>query len=133
MAYDRVLQQFARFGYRFFRLAPTSMSLLCKIEILFLRPDPPGGLVKSADLDNRLKTLFDALRLPHNDAELGGHEVGEDEDPFFCLLEDDKLIDHVRVETDMLLQPTQDRNDCKLVITVELQPYRVTNYNLGFS
>lgn len=33
------------------------------MEITLLRPEPPGSIVSSGDIDNRLKTLFDALEL----------------------------------------------------------------------
>jgi len=109
--------------------------LLCAIHILFLRLDEPGAVLSSGDLDNRLKTIFDALRLPRDKVEAGGYDPDEDEDPFFCLLEDDSLINHASVEADTLLQPTGevlDRNDSRLVITVKLTPYRVTMDNLAF-
>jgi hypothetical protein len=79
------------------------LSLSCRLDILFLRSDRAGSLIKSGDIDNRLKTLFDALRMPESKAELGGYEKPiDDEDPFFVLLQDDKLITHISVETDVL-------------------------------
>jgi hypothetical protein len=75
--------------------------------------------------------------LPANESELGGYEApGEDEQPFFCLLEDDSLISHAAVETGSLWQPTGgigQANDARLVITVRLRPYRVMFGNLGFA
>lgn len=134
--YLGVIRNFERAGYHFFPLATRYASLLCSIEILFLRPDVPGSVIKSGDIDNRLKTIFDALRMPHDRAELGGYDApSEDEDPFFCLLEDDSLISHASVETDTLLQPTGAEwrtNDARLVITVRLRPYRVSLDNLAF-
>src|SRR5438105_10912291 len=103
------------------------LELICSIDILLLRPDPPGKVLVSGDIDNRLKTLFDALRLPKGAQELVGYDKPEvDEKPFFCLLEDDSLITHVSVETDVLLQPTGTRfdiNDTRIVIAVRLRPY----------
>jgi hypothetical protein len=135
--YFGVINNFERAGYHFFPLTTRYASLLCSIEILFLRPDVPGAIIRSGDIDNRLKTIFDALRLPHDRAELGGYNApADDEDPFFCLLEDDSLISHASVETDTLLQPTGQEwrvNDARLVITVRLRPYRVTFDNLAFS
>ncbi len=85
--------RFARFDYRFVPLVTRNISLLCGIELLFLRPDPPGSVLSSGDIDNRLKTLFDALRIPHDASEVGRYKTPEaEEDPFFCLLEDDSLI-----------------------------------------
>jgi len=38
---------------------------------------------------------------------LGGYDIPtQNEEPLFCLLEDDSLINHAAVETDTLLQPT---------------------------
>jgi hypothetical protein len=117
--------QFQRSGYNFVPLVTEDLSLLCGISILFLRPDPPGSLIKSGDIDNRLKTLFDAFRVPASQAELGGYlDPQDDEHPFCCLLEDDKLITSVSVETDRLLAVLSDppnTNDVRLVITVSLR------------
>ncbi len=118
--------QYQRCGYEFVPLVAEELSLLCSVSILFLRPDPPGSLIKSGDIDNRLKTLFDAFRIPNNQGELGGYDTpGSDERPFFCLLEDDRLITKLAVETDILLAPAHDppdRNECRLVITVTTRP-----------
>ena len=55
----------------------------------------------SLDIDNQLKTLFDALRTPHRPSELPLDDTPQDgEDPFFCLLDDDSRIVDVRVITD---------------------------------
>jgi hypothetical protein len=46
----------------------------------------------------------------------------QDENPFYCLLEDDRLISKVSVDTDTLLQPIEkepNANDARLVITVK--------------
>jgi hypothetical protein len=82
-------------------LGTRDLSLVCGIEILFLRADPPGQLLRSGDIDNRLKTLFDALRMPRDGNEFGGYTVPDaDENPFFCLMEDDSVVSRVAVETD---------------------------------
>lgn len=93
--------------FRFVPLVSESMGLVCGLDIQFLRRSPPGEIVKhGGDLDNRLKTLFDALRVPDT---LGSYQKPEDsESPFFfCLLEDDALITEVNVSTDMLLEPAE--------------------------
>jgi hypothetical protein len=60
-----------------------------------------------------------------------------DEDPFFCLLEDDKQVSHLSVETDRLLDPptpdAANERKAKIVITVELRPYYVNLFNLSFA
>ncbi len=120
--------QYERNGHNFIPLVTEELAVLCGISVLVLRPDAPGALIKSGDLDNRLKTLLDAFRLPKNKAEFGGYDVPEPgEDPFFCLLEDDRLFTKITLETDTLLQPLEpitdapDPNDVRLVITVNIR------------
>jgi hypothetical protein len=99
--------------------------LICSLSILFLRTDAPGAIVNSGDVDNRLKTLFDGLRMPTNKDEVR-HGPSDDEKPFFVLLEDDKLITHLSVETDTLLEQVSehwDDNDVRLIISVKVKPY----------
>ena len=132
---DVLPERFQCGGYRFVPLVTEDLWLICAIDILFLRPDAPGSLIQSGDIDNRLKTLFDALRIPGPDAaELGGHSPTEDENPFYCLLQDDRLISRVSLETDVLLQPTSvgnahNPNDARLLITVRLKPVNATVYH----
>lgn len=125
-------------GYRFVPLVREEFSLFCSLDILFLRRDFPAGVVSAGDLDNRIKTLIDALRKPQNANELRGNETPADgEDPFFCLLEDDDLVTGLSVQTDMLLDPPKNdssgQGDVKLVISVELKPHHVTMFNLSFA
>jgi hypothetical protein len=134
-----VANNYMEYGYKFVPLVREEISLLCSLEILFLRRDIPGSAISAGDLDNRLKTLIDTLRRPRNNRELRGNEIpGEGEDPFFCLLEDDKLVTHLSVETDTLLDPPTGNNELdqrqvKLVITVDLKPLDVTMFNLSFA
>jgi hypothetical protein len=124
--------------YRFVPLVRKDFSLLCSLNILFLRRDFSLGVMSHGDLDNRLKTLIDTLRKPKNANELFGNErPSADEDPFYCLLEDDDRVTGLVVETDMLLGPLADGSsvlsDVKLVISVELRPEHVTMFNLSFA
>jgi hypothetical protein len=117
-----------------YRLAPLStkqLELGCSLEFLFLRYDQPGQtLLQSGDIDNRIKTIFDALRMPKVGEYCG--EPLEGEDPFFCLLEDDSMITHLSVTTDLLLEPSRSVEDVLLVITVKLWPLSMTLLNMGF-
>jgi hypothetical protein len=123
MLYEHLGSKFARFGYNFVPLGREESLLICSINILFLRTDAPGSIIRSGDIDNRLKTLFDALRMPANEDEAPG-VPSDDEKPFFVLLEDDKLITHVSVQTDTLLEQvgqSWNDNDARLVISVKLK------------
>jgi hypothetical protein len=94
-------------------------------------------VVWPGDIDNRLKTLLDELRIPEAGENYSARQPAADEDPFFCLLEDDKLITRIAVETDDLLQPLKGKSsidpaDSRLVITVKIRPYHFTPYNTYF-
>jgi hypothetical protein len=127
------------YGYRFVPLVREDWSLLCSLEILFLRRDGPGdlGVISAGDIDNRVKTVIDALRRPRNQTELVKDDINprEGEDPFFVLLEDDKQVSRLVVEADTLLVPPESANPsgAQLVITVEIRPYYVTVFNLSFA
>lgn len=133
---ERLADQYSAHGYRFVPLVVEEFSLSCSIRILFLRREAPGHVIQSGDIDNRIKTLFDALRMPHNKAELEGHDTpGEGEDPFFVLLRDDSLISHAEITTDTWLEPVDGSNkdDVRLIIDVQIRPYFVSMFNLGYS
>jgi hypothetical protein len=129
-------RNFNRSSFNFVPLIVRNDPFVCDIKILFIRTDAPGKLVESGDLDNRLKTIFDALRMPNNRDEMGGYEPAEDEIPFFCLLEDDRLITHVSIETDTLLEPINSDeikvNDARLIIHVHIRPFKVNLTNINF-
>lgn len=130
-------ENFSRCGYKFVPLVSNHLKLACALDILFLRRDMPGvPLIHSGgDIDNRLKVLFDALRVPENCSELTGAIKDADEEPyFFCLLEDDALITEVTVTTDTLLTPFQSGNetDVCLIIKAKIKPTETSFDNLDF-
>lgn len=109
--------------------------LLCDLDILFLRAEPAGTLFTSkgaGDLDNRLKVLFDALRRPERPVELPPAAAPSDtEDPFFCLLEDDRLVTSVRLESEQLFDTAAvAQNHVKLIIRVTLKTEHLSLTNL---
>lgn len=128
--------RFSKFGYRFVPLVTRELELKCSLDILFLRNDPPGSLLSAGDIDNRLKTLFDGLIIPNDEKQLGTYLKPEpNEEPFFCLLEDDSLITKVAVETDTLLAPVSDPpnvSDARVISKVTIQPYRMKHDTIGF-
>lgn len=108
-------------GFRFAPLVSTKLQMIAKLQVFFLRPEAPGNLItQGGDIDNRLKTLFDALRMPRVVAELPTNDTPrEGEDPFFCLLEDDALITEIDVKTDMLLDAAAKKSSAELLIRIE--------------
>jgi hypothetical protein len=96
-----------------------------------LRPEAPGQtLIKGGDIDNRLKTLFDALRIPKAGEIMESPDNEGGRNPFFCLLEDDSLINHISVTTDLLLGDVHP-NEVRLVIAVNLWNVVHTTLNMG--
>jgi hypothetical protein len=116
---------YERGGFHFVPLVEQEVCARVSLDILFLRPDQHPLIKEGGDLDNRLKTLFDALRVPETTAGLG-QRPEDGEDPFFVLLQDDSLISEIRVNTDNLLMLPQQRaltpKDAFLVIDVKLKP-----------
>jgi hypothetical protein len=90
--------------FQFDALVGRWAGLLAELEITLLRPEPPGGIVHyGGDIDNRLKTLFDAMAVPSQQQALPPDaEPGENEYPFFCVLEDDRQITKLTIHTERL-------------------------------
>jgi len=106
-------------GFEFCYIVSQDLGLTAELDIVLLKPDPPGRIISSGDVDNRLKTLFDALRFPKNKSELPTSVTPPtDSSPFYCVLEDDNLITSVKVTCDRLLD-FQDPLDVFLLIHVK--------------
>ena len=120
-----IADYFGKFGFKWVPLINERYGLACALDILFLRRDEPGNVIKAGgDIDNRLKVLFDALRVPAEPKEIEGFSPESDgsENPFYCLLQSDALINEIRVETDRLLTPLENGdavNDVELIIHVK--------------
>jgi hypothetical protein len=96
-------------GFDFVPLVTTRWHLVTELDVLFLRPQPPGSLiVHGGDIDTRMKTLLDALQMPHPNQVSNEDRPAEAERPFFCLLENDALVTKLSVTTDQLLMPPDD-------------------------
>ena len=125
-------------GHNFVPLVCEQFYVLCGLKVLMLRRDAPGrgGIFNLRDLDNRLKTLFDALKMPKNLGEMAGCDFSDDEQPMYVLLQDDKLVSHVSIETDDLLDETVGPGDdsiVRLLVTVDVKPWQTTMFNLSFA
>jgi hypothetical protein len=125
-----ILKSIGQFQYA--PLINNKLGNVAELEIIFLRPSPPGSvIIQGGDIDNRLKTLFDALRMPQVPAEIpAGDLPDENEKPFFCLLEDDVLITRVSVETDRLLESEEPPSHVHLVIRVKTKGLVATWFNI---
>jgi len=133
---EMLARDFSRCGYRFVPLVNKRFDLVCGLNILFLRRGNPGELVlPGGDIDNRMKTLLDALKTPLECNQIDGPPLA-DEDPFFCLLQDDSLITDLNITTDRLLTPDPDPpighrgHEVNLIIHVTLKATKITLENL---
>lgn len=109
-------------GHKWFPLVLEASALTCSVDILLLRAGAKGHVLHLGDLDGRLKVIFDALGIPRDGS--GVAPPDRPNEPSYVLLEDDRLISHVRVESDELLEPTGEnemQNDARVIITVDVQ------------
>jgi len=129
-----VAANYERFGFKFLPLITKANGLACALDILFLRRDMPGGLVKyGGDLDNRMKTFMDGLRIPDTREELAGDTPTDDtKDIFYCLMDTDALITEVNIASDLKLRPITDRvNDVVIVMNVWVKIVRYVPFSPG--
>jgi hypothetical protein len=123
-----------RYGHTFAPLVTEKLGLRAELEILMLRPSPPGEIVgRGGDIDNRLKTLFDALSAPAQKNQVTPEmRPTSPEDPLFVLLEDDGFITRFTVETDRLLAaPPRDPDAVRLYVRVNTYVTRAMFANMG--
>jgi hypothetical protein len=121
--------------FTFVPLVAAEMNVIAEVSIVLLRPEPPGGLLtQGGDIDNRLKTLFDALSMPQQANSLPrGASPQEGERPFFCLLENDNLVTSVAVRSEQLLEPDADASIVDAAIYVRTRTTRQTWGNGDFA
>lgn len=114
---------------KYIPLIRKSLFLNCSLKILFLRQDDPGSLISQAgDIDNRIKTLLDGLKIPDK-ATQDRHPPKLD--PTYCLLESDFLVSDLDIDTDRLLFPeTEYPNEVHLVVEVKVNVLRAGLWNL---
>jgi hypothetical protein len=132
----------ADYQNKFVPIVTSKLALTCSLDMLILRPDH-FPIIKSGDLDNRVKTMLDALRIP----KVNEYQDG-DENPLYCLLEDDKLVAELRVTADLLMAPPEQIvenpkinkfgeetvriNHALAMIHVVVKPTRVMRGNLDY-
>lgn len=120
-------------SFNFIPLVTGDLNLIVEVNVLLLRPEPPGLLVANGgDIDNRLKILFDSMRMPTGLHELpDGILPDQDENPFYCLVEDDKLITTVSVVSDRLLEDVKDPFMVNLIVHVRVKGTMLTGHNIA--
>ena len=122
-------------GAKFFPIVTPELNLLAELDVQILHPE----LLETphADIDNRMKTLLDALKRPQST-----HEIAQGtpkNEVIYTLLDDDHLVTKMTINTSHLLyrEPVKaraaGRDDCELlaIITVNLRASKGTMDNLA--
>ncbi len=122
-------------GFTFAPLISQRIHLVAELDIQVLWPQEPGAIITSGgDIDNRLKTLLDAFKMPSEPTALPpGASPHSDENPFFCLLEDDSLVTRLAVDTDRLLEPVTSLSEVELWIRVRTRQLVVLMDTIGLA
>jgi len=105
---DELADKYIRRGIHFAPLVSEDYGMACGLDILFLRRGERGKVIQTGDLDNRIKTFFDALSVPQENQIPDDLDPGQEPNPFYCLLADDSLITHFRITADRLLLSEQE-------------------------
>lgn len=103
---------------RFNFLVSEYLKTVVDLEIFLLLPQKVGAIVTNGgDIDNRIKTLFDALRIPASNSEIPSSDSFEyGSDGMYCLLEDDKLIEKVTISAYQDHSATDDQQVKAIII-----------------
>ena len=119
-------------GVEFIPCISTKLQMRAELQIRFLSAAMPGGLVRHGDIDNRLKTLLDALSIPAPQQIPQNPETNSD-GRMFCLLENDDLVTRLEVTNDRLLTVPDHSRDSMVLIDVHPVAFKVTFANIGIS
>ncbi|HEY2811378.1 MAG TPA: hypothetical protein VGJ00_08335 [Rhabdochlamydiaceae bacterium] len=117
-------------AFHFAPLISSKLFLLAEIDITLLWSDLPGQIIGNGDIDNKLKTLLDALSCPVHSNQLTGLVPAEGEKPFYCLLEDDKLIQNINVRTHTLFD-CNDKKEQFVLLHVKSKCTKLVWGNMG--
>lgn len=122
-------------GVKFVPLITKEICVECAIDFKILAPSDFKGGVK--DLDNQVKVLFDALKMPQPGSGLSQAELASEGDFLYILAQDDGLITKITATSDELLHPVDggdhfDSNDVRAFIEVHIRPQMPTSDNVIF-
>ena len=126
---SKVLQRVGPF--EFIPLVARETNVFASLEVVMLRPEPDGKIFeRSGDIDNRLKTLMDALKVPNESSALPEDAAPlADESPFVCVLEDDSLVTSIDIQTAHWLEPeAQDSDNVVLLLRFRTE---LTGFRFG--
>jgi len=103
------------------------------LSITLLVPHDVGKIVQNGgDLDNRIKTLFDALRVPAVQSEIPSSDTFQyGTEGMYCLLQDDKLIDRIAIKS-YKDHSSVAEDHVRCIIEVSTKITQASMYNLHY-
>ena len=112
-------------GIAFFPIIDRPRGLTCHLEIVLLRrTDELARILREdGDIDNNLKIVLDALRIPHQKSELPASPKPQELWPMpwmLCVMEDDGQITKLSVQTGRLLEPYESEHDSDVRVDVHV-------------
>jgi hypothetical protein len=130
-AAKEIREPIKRGNFNFVAIVRSSLDLVCSLKIKVQVNHESGSVMqKSGDLDNRIKTLFDALRVPKEQECRAEKSL---DDPFPCLLEDDALITDLQVSMNRWLGAAgKQENEARVDIDVIVRTSRPNLYTEVF-
>lgn len=107
------------------------LSTSVDLNLTLLVPHQTHAIVSGGDVDNRIKTLFDGLRIPQIENEIPNNDSFDYSEGMFCLLEDDKLINNIQIQMFQDHAPIDDKS-CRVLIKVNTRINGAKWGNLNF-
>lgn len=108
------------------------LRLRAELEITLFSTSRPGDLINNAgDIDNRLKTLLDALSVPSHQQANAQCTPSSDDNRVYCLLDDDSLVTRLDISNDRLLTLELGSREAMAIVRVRPVPQPATLNNLS--
>lgn len=121
-------------GIEFVSPVSEKISTLADLDITLLSAGQGQRVtVRGGDIDNRLKTLLDALRAPTSLQEIPEAPMLHNDGRVFCVLDDDKLVNKLTVKVGRLLTEADFSNLAQAVIEVRIRAARGLLANSGIT
>jgi hypothetical protein len=95
------------------------ISWVCQVEIILLRATPPARISGTPDMDNTLKTLFDAICAPSGPSHPAGTAVAKE---LYVLAIEDKQFSSVAVSGDQHWSQSPDGDLSIIRVTTQETP-----------
>jgi len=106
-------------GISFSSIINNEFHYVADIDIVLLHKDPIYKMIKNGgDIDNRIKTLLDSLKMPSR-SEFPDNSIRSNEtNRIFCLLHDDSLVSSLKITSKQFLGSDISNNEVILLIDV---------------